>query len=318
MREKNPIEARILVPWTLQEETALFLRDLSGRDVIVEDERQPEGGSFVRALLESMDKAAELRGVLEDYLHRLGSYGIRPLDMEFRPALHRDWIEEYRARTVVRPVGSLWLLRAPWMECEVHAGRKVIVLHEGGAFGSGRHPSTVLSLEALEQAWRSGLLPSPTPGWNALDVGTGTGILAIAAAYLGAEVVAVDIDDRAVAEAQRNLCLNGLQGRVRVEERPLGLVKGRFRLVLANVALPAQLELAPCLNRLLLPGGVAIVSGFLVADADALADRYEREGLQAEFRRNQDDWASMTLRFHDPAADEYRRADDRNVSPHVE
>ena len=317
MPDKNCIEARILVPWAMQEEASLFLMDLSGRDVIIEDDRQPEGGALIRALFGSVGMGPAEREEIETYLHRLDSYGLHPLDMELRPVFDREWMEECRARTVVRRVGSLWVLRAPWREYDARPGEKVIILNRGGAFGSGRHPSTILSLAALEQAWRSGLLPAPTHGWKALDVGTGTGILAIAAAHLGAEVLAVDIDDRAVASARENLRLNGMQDRVKVEETPLGLVKGRFRLVLANIAFPGQLELASTMNRLLCPDGIAIVSGFLHGDAETLAGRHGREGLRCEARLNHGDWLSMILRLPDPTGCGLQGLDDRSTS-HVE
>jgi ribosomal protein L11 methyltransferase len=314
MPDKNCIEARILVPWAMQEEASLFLMDLSGRDVIVENDPQPEGGALIHALFESGDMGASEREDLERFLHRLGSYGLHPLGMELRSVTDREWTEECRARSRIRRVGSLWALGAPWMEYEARPGEKVIILDGGGAFGSGRHPSTILSLTALEQAWRSGLLPAPTPGWKALDVGTGTGILAIAAAHLGAEVLAIDIDDRAVAAAENNLRLNGMQDRVKVEETPLGLVNGRFQLVLANIAFPEQLELAATINRLMLPGCVAIVSGFLHGDADTLAGRHGREGLRCEARLSHGDWLSMILRLPAPPGCGLQGSDDRSIS----
>lgn len=301
MCDKNCIEARVLVPWTMQEEASLFFMDLTGRDVIIDDERQPEGGALIRGLFESGDEGASEREEIEKYLHRLGSHGLHPLGMELRSVRDREWTEECRARSRIRRVGSLWVLRAPWMEYEAHPDEKVIILDGGGAFGSGRHPSTILSLAALEQAWRSGLLPASTPGWKALDVGTGTGILAIAAAHLGAEVLAIDIDDQAVASARNNLRLNGMRDRVKAEETPMGLVKGRFQLVLANIAFPEQLELAATINRLMLPGGVAIVSGFLHGDAETLAGRYGREGLPCEARLSHGDWLAMILRLQTPS-----------------
>ena len=114
MPDNESVEVRILVPWTMQEEAALFLMDLSGRNVIIEDERQPEGGALIRALLESGETGPSEREGLENFLHRLGSHGLHPLGMELRSVREGEWVEECRARTLVRRVGSLWVLRPPW------------------------------------------------------------------------------------------------------------------------------------------------------------------------------------------------------------
>ncbi len=314
MRDENSIEARILIPWSMQEEASLFLMDLTGRDVIVEDGGRPEEGTTIRALFESGSLGDAQRRELEDYLRRLGDYGMQPLGLELRPVNARKWIDERRDRAVARHVGTLWTLCPPWKDYEPRPGGLLIVLEGSGAFGSGWHPSTVLSLTALEQAWRKGMLPAYEAGWKALDVGTGTGILAVAAARLGAEVLAFDIDDGAVAAAERNVRLNGVQDRVKVEETPLRFAKGRFRLVLANVALPEQMELAAIMDRLLIPGSIVIVSGFLDVDAAMMEERYRLQGLRCEARLSHGDWVSMILEFPNTGRHPQRGADDRNVS----
>ncbi|HOF87205.1 MAG TPA: 50S ribosomal protein L11 methyltransferase, partial [Armatimonadota bacterium] len=159
----------------------------------------------------------------------------------------------------------------------------VIVLDPGMAFGTGTHGTTYTCLRALA-AWLR-------PGMAVCDVGTGSGILAIAAAKLGAgRIVATDHDDLAVRVARENAALNGVAGRIdfRVSDLLAG-ADGPFALVLANILAPVVLALIPALPAVLPPGGLFISSGYILTqEADiraalegaghALRARYEREG----------------------------------------
>jgi ribosomal protein L11 methyltransferase len=126
-------------------------------------------------------------------------------------------------------------------------------------------------------------------------VGTGTGILALAMAKLGAEVLAVDIDDEALAAAEENVRLNDLRSQVRVEETLVALVKGPFHLVAANVTFADQLQLAQTLTQRLLPEGILVVSGFLEGDVQALQVCYANLDLQTRASLRRDNWVAMIL-----------------------
>jgi ribosomal protein L11 methyltransferase len=296
MTRKQTIEVCLTIPGAMQEEASLFLADVSGRSVIIEDDEALHGTVRIRSLMESTALDAPRRKDLEDYLERLKGYGLHPLGMGLRDVFEEEWIEEWKARAATLRVGSMWLICPPGMEAPASSGEKIIVLGHGNAFGSGRHPSTILSLEALERAWHDSMLPAPESEWSALDVGTGTGILAIAAGHLGAKVLAIDIDDQAVAVAEENLGLNALRRGARVEAIPPGLVKGHFQLILSNITLPSQLELVSVIRGLTGPGGVVILSGFLEKDAEGLEARHRKEGLGCEARLRRGGWAAMILR----------------------
>ena len=116
--------------------------------------------------------------------------------------------------------------------------------------------------EALEQVWED-LAPPGSPGaWQVLDVGTGTGILALAAARRGAKVLAIDVDPEAVAAALENVRLNALEDLIWVEGTPLNTLRQQFALILANLTAADLSHWAEALAGRTLPGGVMIVSAF--------------------------------------------------------
>jgi ribosomal protein L11 methyltransferase len=129
-----------------------------------------------------------------------------------------------------------------------------------------------------------------------LDVGTGTGILALAAACWGAEVLAIDLDPEAVAAALENVRLNNLVDRVWVEETPLASLREQFGLIMANITAPDLLQLAGALTARLLNDGVLIISGFLTGDASRLTARYQGLGLHQTGWLTQEDWGALIFR----------------------
>lgn len=135
-------------------------------------------------------------------------------------------------------------------------GRSVVLLGSGRAFGTGGHGTTEGCLLALEKCIRG--------GESVLDVGTGTGILAVAACRLGAgRATAVDIDRAACLETARNAALNGLSDRIDVVAGDIGSVGGRFDLVVANLRTPLLARLMDAMEARLADGGTAIFSGIL-------------------------------------------------------
>jgi len=159
----------------------------------------------------------------------------------------------------------------------------------GMAFGAGDHPTTRLCLRTLEDLHDRRDLPA-----RVLDVGTGTGVLALAAARLGAERAdALDIDPFGYAACRRNARLNGLERAVRPILLSLDLLEGTYPLILANIV-SGQLEtLAGWLRRHLEPGGRLVLSGFEQGAADVVEAAL---GMPMEDRREEQGWVGLTLR----------------------
>jgi ribosomal protein L11 methyltransferase len=174
-----------------------------------------------------------------------------------------------------------------WLDVDVAPGTTAIWIEPGAAFGLGDHPTTVLVLRALRSLW--------WPDATVLDVGCGSGVVAVAAALTGAPYVeAIDISAAAVDATNANARRNGVEGRVVASTRPLAEVDGPYDVVVANILAPALVELAPELRRVTAPAGVLVVSGVLDGAFDhvvgALAPMHVIDRL------TRDGWAALVLR----------------------
>ena len=295
MATETWIEVRVIVPARMQEEASLFLTDFSGRGVIIEDENVPDGGVVIRAFFRPQEYGDWQRRELQEYIKRLSGYELYPLGLEVRQVAAEDWAEAWKAHFKPLKVTDRLVIRPPWEEYAPQPGETVITIYPGMAFGTGRHASTLLCLKALEQVWEE---QPPRAGtlWQVLDVGTGTGILALAAACWGAEVLAIDLDPDAVAAALENVRLNNLIDRVWVEETPLASLRQQFGLIVANITAPDLLQLADALTARLVNDGVLIISGFLTEDTPGLAARYQALGLHQTGFLTQEDWGALIFR----------------------
>ncbi len=193
-------------------------------------------------------------------------------------------------RSTLEPVAvspRVWLVPA-WSSPPPGARGTVLWIDPGMAFGAGDHPTTRLCLRIVEALAAGGGVPAPV-----LDVGTGTGVLALATAALGARRVdALDIDPFGFAACRRNARRNRLEGRVRPLLLSLDLVEAAYPLILANLV-AGQLEaLAGDLRRLLRPGGRLVVSGFQVDEERRVLEALD---LAVEERGVEDGWLALTL-----------------------
>jgi len=183
----------------------------------------------------------------------------------------QDWGEAWKKGLTTLSIGRAFV-RPSWIAAETPPGMAEIVLDPGMAFGTGTHPTTSLCLAALSD------LLAARPGARVLDVGTGSGLLAIAAAKLGAGVVAgSDNDPVAVRVARENAALNGVA--LDLNERDVGEQRGPFDLVLANILANTLVALAPALTAQLAPGGVVLLSGILTPQEAEVRAAYLATGL---------------------------------------
>jgi ribosomal protein L11 methyltransferase len=295
MAKESWIEVRLLAPAGMQEEAGLFLTEFSGRGVIFEEEGVPEGGVVIRAFFRPEEFGPWQQEQLQEYLKRLAGHNLYPLGLEMLKVAEEDWAEAWKAHFKTQKVTSRMVIRPPWEDYAPEAGELVVTIYPGMAFGTGRHATTLLCLRALEEVWEQDLPEAATP-WQVLDVGTGTGILALAAARLGARVLAIDVDPEAVAAALKNVRLNELEERILVEPTLLHAIRQQFALILANLTTPDLLQLADSLTGHLLNGGALIISGFLQTDLPQLAERFLGLGLTKAGFLSQDDWGTLILR----------------------
>jgi len=236
-------------------------------------------------LVEDADAFAKVSDV-RDALGHLQAFGLGPIgELVARRVDDKDWLESWKAEFVPIRIGA-FLVRPTWSEAV--AGDSVeLVLDPGMAFGTGLHPTTQQCLEALSTL--------PLEGKSALDVGTGSGILAIAAAKRGASpVVAVDTDSLAVGAARENAVRNGVA--IPVGEGSAADVPGRFDVVIANIVSPVLQRIAPDLAARLSGGGTLLVAGISAPAERATREALEAARLEVLDRTVRDDWVALALR----------------------
>ena len=199
----------------------------------------------------------------------------------------RNWRRFFRPDRVTQRLTVLpaW---EPMIPCEDDA--QVIRIDPGPAFGTGQHPTTRMCLEAMEKI--------PLPGsWTMLDVGTGSGILAIYGAKLGAgRVSAIDLDPEAIRWAERNIELNDISIGIDLSSRPLEKCEETFTLITANLILNTILDLFPHFPRVLYPDGWLILSGILRNQVKEVEGGFAEYGCYTDQALYQDDWACLIAR----------------------
>lgn len=220
------------------------------------------------------------------------TFGLELPPLAWQRQLDEDWSLSWKQHWQADPVGERLLILPAWLEVPPeHAQRLVIRMDPGSAFGTGSHPTTRLCLEALE-----GLAPI-----RVADLGCGSGILGIAALLQGARTVAaVDTDSLAVRATAENAAVGGLQDRLQVRlgsvEVLAELLSGEpADLLLCNILAPVIEALAPAFASVLAPGGVGLLSGLLVPQAERLQQVLAALGWRAELAAQQSQWGLLML-----------------------
>lgn len=208
----------------------------------------------------------------------------------FRSVAEEDWAQAWKVRLSVLYIGQHIIVRPSWLEYTPKPGDVVIQLDPGMAFGTGLHPTTQMCLVALEQLTCSGA--------EVLDLGTGSGILAIAAAKLGARrVLAADNDPVAVKTAQGNVVANGVQGIVSVVHGSLYEVFGDYNLVVVNILARVIVEMMQGgLAERVSPGGRLIAAGIILDQEAEVVAAFERGGFALVERQQRGDWKCLVAR----------------------
>lgn len=213
-------------------------------------------------------------------LGRVGALTVRPVE-------DVDWADSWRQHYVAQRIGRVVIVPS-WADEPVAPDEVAVVLDPGMAFGTGLHPTTRGCLELLQEL-------SPMPA-TVLDVGCGSGILALAALRLGAErAVAVDTDEHAVRATAENAERNGLADRVDAARGSLSDAAETYDLVLANLVAAVLVELAPRLAAHLAPEGTLIVGGIIAPRGDEVVGALASAGLEVRERRDDGEWVSLRL-----------------------
>ena len=247
-----------------------------------------ENGETLHAYFEHSNNVDLLCEELNLFRGVLGSSGLDP-SFSFTHTLlpPQDWNEVWKKSITPINAGNAITIIPPWETAD--AGRIIIMIDSGMAFGTGHHETTRTCLAHIEK------ISGGRVGKSLLDIGTGTGILAIGASKMGfSHIVAVDTDPLAVDAARENITLNGLKN-IEVKEGSISVVKGKFDVIIANLISSTLIEISPEVASHLNADGIVILSGMLAGEEDMVADAYRKAGLDLKEKSFDDKW--VTLEF---------------------
>jgi len=264
----------------------------------------------VKAYLPAED--SDLKRQVEEALWHLGQLYPVP-EPTFHLLVEADWAEAWKQHYAVLHVGQRTVIVPRWLDHDPEPGQVVITLDPGMAFGTGTHPTTRLCLEALERYVDAryadaGRVPRSE---RVLDMGTGSGVLSIAAAKQfavakqlavdeepsGASILALDIDELAVAAARENVAENGVSEQVEVALGSLAAARGPYDLILVNILAEVICALfGDGLADHLAPGGTVIASGIIDEREPDVRAAFEASGLSMVDRLFERDWVALVGR----------------------
>jgi ribosomal protein L11 methyltransferase len=303
--EKFWIETALTVPAEWVDLVCALFQDLGSSGVLVEERKldtfvppDPEEPYLpvcrVRAYFDrDADRLPSLKKEIGAGLEELATFTPGWVPPVPEPVLVKDeaWGEKWKQHFQPFRVGKRLVVSPSWEEIKESAGDVVLRLDPGMAFGTGTHPTTRLCLEGLAEAFDA----SPPPH-SVLDVGTGSGILAMAAAALGAQVLAIDIDSDASEIARSNIAANGLTSQIEVRCDILERIAGSFDLIVANIFAEELIRLAPHFQRLLAIRGRLILSGILEEKVRSVIERFDALPLTELQTRQNEEWCCLVYR----------------------
>jgi ribosomal protein L11 methyltransferase len=237
---------------------------------------------------------ASIRKDVQRFLRGIhGIYSeIHEARMQWRILRDRNWNSSWRRFFTPQKIGKLFWVTPPWTQPPQSQRRHIITIEPGMAFGTGTHATTRGCLEFIEEV----ACGFKAPGFSALDVGTGSGILAIALAKVGAEKVwALDNDPTALKVARENLSCNGVRDKVHLSARHLNRVRKVFPVVVANLTAETIIEMAGALGRRVGPDGFLVLSGILNPKANEVLTRFPPGRFKMIKRRREKEWTTLLL-----------------------
>ena len=257
--------------------------------------------AIVRGYVPARDRAAaeSARATADTALGHLRAFDLRPIGpLELRLVREADWATAWKSHFPVLRIGRRIVIRPTWRRHRPGDDDLVLALDPGMAFGTGLHPTTRLCLAALERVADTGRMRRRGGGpARVLDVGCGSGILAIAALRLGAaSALGVDVDPIAVEATRANARRNRVARVLKTQEGSLPSGKPPFDLVLANLIASLLVRLAPELAAEVRPGGTLIASGIFRDREPDVVTALTAVGLAVVERAEEGDWVALTLR----------------------
>lgn len=259
----------------------------------LDESKFPSEGAIVKGYFHQPDQLERLKQEITDKVNALKDYDLNvdQFTVDYAEVNDDDWSETWKKYYHPVPVTRYMTIVPQWEDYKKrHQDERLITLDPGLAFGTGTHPTTQLCLQLLETSLRG--------GEHVLDVGTGSGVLSIASAYLGAsQIEAYDLDDIAVSSAKSNIALNDLGDIIKVDTNDL--LKGidtQADLIVANILAEIIEPLIPDAMDCLKENGYFISSGIIKEKKDFIINKLEDVGFQVEQVNQMGDWVAILAR----------------------
>lgn len=248
-------------------------------------------GIIIKGYLEEDDDVEEKVDFIKEKIHGLPRYDldIRDTEVEINTIEETDWNQEWKKHFKPFPVGKNFLIKPSWEEIDEDTERKIIEIDPGMAFGTGTHATTLMCLEALENYLKEEDL--------VYDIGTGSGILSIAAGKLGANSIGIDIDEDSVRTAKDNVKLNKCGDSVKIiKGNLLNKVMDKADIIISNIIADAIINMSGNLNKFLKDSGIFIASGILENKKEEVVQALKANKFEILETRVMDEWLCIVAR----------------------
>lgn len=281
------IEVTIEADPVTHEAISNFLMEMPGCGGVAAEQ---SGNRMLKAYLPDEGSSAEGIGLhIEAFLQKLRAFfpDAGPSSLQLDRIQDQDWRTAWRIHFGPEQVTPGLLILPAWSPAPSESKTRILRMDPGPAFGTGSHPTTRMCLQAMENS-------APKRAFSLLDVGTGSGILAMYGVLLGASACfAMDVDEEALRWAEWNIHLNGLDGKVELSAAPISKLKKTFSMVTANLVLDVILDIMPCFPRLVGRGGTLILSGLLREQVPLVLPDLARSGFTVVGRLEKGEWACI-------------------------
>ncbi|MGD8228409.1 MAG: 50S ribosomal protein L11 methyltransferase [Desulfobacteraceae bacterium] len=279
------LEISIEIDPVAHDALSAYLFDLGCEGIVVEDAPR----QVFKAYFSLRKDWQDIQNKINAFLRKLADIfpEAHSPELIFSKIEKQDWNHQWRRFFRPDRITKRLTIFPAWESVPKDIEDHVIRIQPGLAFGTGQHPTSRMCLEAMERV-------SLPESWTMLDVGTGSGILAIYGAKLGASrITALDVDPEAIRSAQGNIRLNHVSGPIELSSMPLEELKGRFSLLTANLTLGLILQFFPHFSRLVDPGGWLILSGLLIGQAREVEVNFLEYGFSESEALYQAEWTCI-------------------------
>ncbi len=272
----------------IEDKNDITSNDEKSWDYLDEDLISLKEGAVLRAYYKQSDKFLEFFNRLKAVLDSLEEYNIPKGEgtITFSKVYEEDWENNWKQYYKPINITDKLVIKPLWEDYVLKGNEIVLNIDPGMAFGTGTHETTKMCLEFLEKYLIQGM--------RVFDIGTGSGILAIAASLFGAkEVIGVDLDTVAVDSAKKNVSYNNLDNIKILHDNFLDVVEGYANMVIANIIADAIIFIAPCVKEVLNEGGIFISSGILLEHAKRVKENLLIEGYKILEEKKQGEWVAI-------------------------